>query len=102
MGYGLPKRLRNAAKFGFLSAHVKVTRAGDVFWRHPQPTDSELPLFYVEREPTANGWFFVELPTRLVNGGGKREGLILPSHRQRQDAIRAGLLALADELEATL
>lgn len=102
----LAQRLREAAEAGFLSAHVKVTRDGVVYWRHPKEGDSREPLFYVERHPKTGMmacrprfWFEAELPTVLVNGGGKREGLCV-SGPTREAAIRAGLLALADREEA--
>lgn len=103
----LSGRLRAAAEAERIADHVVL------WWDHGLAVSFRAPrhkrevLFWVERPviprmlgmPRAKHWD-VEFPTQLVNGGGRREGLVLPGYAKMSDAIRAGLLALAEREEA--
>ena len=103
----LAERLRAAANAERLADHIVL------WWNYGQAVSFHAPrhkrevLFWVERPVpsrrlgtlNAKHWD-VEFPSSIVGGGGRREGLVLSGYGKQSDAIRAGLIALAEREEA--
>jgi hypothetical protein len=98
------QRLQEAANSGHLSTHVKVSHLGMVGWRHPELSDAGPDgvirhLFRVAKRPHSgnpNLWRFGEW-----SSPDSYDAIATNAYRTREEAVRAGLLALAEREEAT-